>query len=59
MSTGPLQDQTEIGFIPPEEQERLARWLLEIMSDEAQWEAAFDQSATTLDALAKGIDDQD
>jgi hypothetical protein len=38
--------------LPPEEQDSLAKWLLEEISSERRWEEAFRASADRLKALA-------
>ncbi len=40
--------------LPPEEQDELARWLLEELEDEARWDEAF---AASQDALSKLADE--
>jgi hypothetical protein len=40
--------------LPPDEQDELARWLLEELEDEARWDAAF---AASQDALSKLADE--
>ena len=39
--------------LPPEEQDALARWLLEEMASERRWDEAFRASADRLKALAE------
>jgi hypothetical protein len=43
---------SEISKLPKRQRDRIARWLLEEITSERQWEGAFDGSADTLDRLA-------
>jgi hypothetical protein len=38
--------------LPPEEQDRVGRWLLDELADDEQWTRAFDASQDTLSKLA-------
>jgi hypothetical protein len=38
--------------LPPEEQERLGRWLLDELADDEQWTREFEASQATLNKLA-------
>jgi len=42
----------KIATLPPEEQERIARWLLEELQDEDRWEEQFSNSQDALRRLA-------
>lgn len=42
----------KLATLPPEEQDRLARWLLDELEDDAQWEQQFGASPGTLSTLA-------
>lgn len=39
--------------LPPEEQDRVARWILEELRDEEAWATRFDESQGTLGRLAR------
>lgn len=43
----------EASHLPAEEQDRLARWILEELRDEAKWEKSFASSQGALESLAK------
>ncbi len=42
----------ELAALPPEEQESVAKWILELLRDEAAWELRFAASQDTLGRLA-------
>ena len=42
----------KLATLPPEEQDRVGRWLLDELVDDEQWTRAFDVSHETLSKLA-------
>ena len=42
----------KLATLPPEEQDRVGRWLLDELADEEQWTATFEASQDTLSKLA-------
>ena len=42
----------KLATLPPEEQDRVGRWLLEELADEEQWRRTFEASQDTLSKLA-------
>jgi hypothetical protein len=42
----------KLATLPPEEQDRVGRWLLEELADEEQWTGTFGASQDTLSELA-------
>jgi hypothetical protein len=42
----------KLATIPPEEQDRVGRWLVEELADEEQWTRTFEASQDTLSKLA-------
>jgi hypothetical protein len=42
----------KLATLPPEEQDRVGRWLLEGLADEEQWTRTFEASQGTLSKLA-------
>ena len=42
----------ELAALPPEEQERIAKWILVLLRDEAEWDARFGASQDALGRLA-------
>ncbi len=43
---------SELAALPPEEQERVAKWILELLRDEADWDTQFTGSQDALGRLA-------
>jgi len=41
----------KLAELPPEEQDRVGRWLLDELADDEQWTRAFDASQDTLSKL--------
>jgi hypothetical protein len=42
----------KLATLPPEEQDRVGRWLLNALADDEQWMRQFDASQNTLNKLA-------
>ena len=42
----------ELAALPPEEQERMAEWILELLRDDAEWDARLGASPDALGRLA-------
>ena len=54
MMTRTLDDAiAKISALPPEEQDRIARWLLEELEDEERWDRQFAESQDALSRLAE------
>ena len=45
----------KIGTLPPDEQDRIARWLLDELQDEEQWTSRFSNSQAALSQLADEV----
>ena len=45
----------KIGTLPPDEQDRTARWLLDELQDEEQWTSRFSNSQKSLSQLADEV----
>ena len=45
----------KIGTLPPDEQDRIARWLLDELQDEEQWTRRFSNSQAALSQLADEV----
>ena len=43
---------SKLAALPPEEQERIAKWILELLRDEADWDARLGASQGALSRLA-------
>jgi len=54
MMTRVLDDAlAKISALPPEEQDRIARWLLDELEDEERWDRQFSTSQDALSKLAE------
>lgn len=45
----------KIGTLPPDEQDRIANWLLDELQDEEQWTSRFSNSQAALSQLADEV----